>query len=178
MIFEKTPLEGAWVISLDPIGDERGFFARAFCCREFEEHGLNPAVVQVNTSYNKDVGTLRGLHYQTDPAPETKMVRCIKGSLYDVIVDMRPESPTYRQYFGVELTPENGKMLYVPGNVAHGFLTLQPDTQIYYMVGEYYTPDCERGIRHDDPAIGIDWPGPIHIVSDKDKNWPLLDGSL
>ena len=175
MKFEQTPLKDAWVVSLAPIGDERGYFARAFCRKEFEDHGLDPTVVQCNTSFNKDAGTLRGMHYQVDPAPETKAVRCIRGSFYDVIVDMRPESPTYLKHFGVELSADNGKMLYVPGNFAHGFLTLEPDTQAFYMVGEYYTPGCERGIRYNDPAIGIEWPAPIHVLSEKDAAWPLLE---
>ena len=135
MKFEPTTIKDAWLISLDPIGDDRGYFARAYCRREFEEHGIDPTVVQCNTSFNKDAGTLRGLHYQIDPSPETKMMRCMRGALYDVIVDMRPDSPTYLEYFGVELTPDNGKMLYVPGNCAHGFLTMVPDTQAFYMVG-------------------------------------------
>lgn len=176
MIFEKTPLKDAWVISLNRLGDDRGYFARAFCRKEFEERGIDPAIVQCNTSFNKDEGTLRGMHYQVDPMPETKMVRCTSGALYDVIVDMRPNSPTYLQHFGIELTPEKGKMLFVPGNFAHGFLTLKPDTQAFYMVGGYYTPECERGLRYNDPAFGIEWPAPIRVISDKDASWPLLNG--
>lgn len=175
MKFEPTPLKDAWAVSLAPIGDERGYFARAFCRKEFEEHGLNPTVVQCNTSFSKEAGTLRGMHYQIDPAPEAKTVRCIRGSFYDVIVDMRPESPTYLQHFGIELTADNGKMLYVPGNFAHGFFTLEPDTQAFYMVSEYYTPGCERGIRYDDPALGIEWPAPVNVLSEKDAAWPLLE---
>lgn len=176
MIFEPTPLKDVWVISLKKLGDDRGYFARAFCRKEFEEHGINPTIVQCNTSFNKDAGTLRGMHYQVDPAPETKMVRCIRGSLYDVIIDMREDSPSYLQHFGIELTPDNGKMLFVPDNFAHGFLTLEPDTQAFYMVGGYYAPECERGLRYNDPAFGIEWPGPINIISEKDTSWPLLEG--
>ena len=176
MIFEPTPLEGAWIVSLDPIGDERGFFARAFCRREFEEHGIEANVVQCNTSFNKIAGTLRGMHYQADPASETKFVSCIRGRLYDVIVDVRPHSPTYLKHFGVELSAENKRMLLVPRNFAHGFLTLEPDTQAHYMVSEYYAPDFERGLRHDDPALGIEWPAPVNVISEKDQNWPLLEG--
>lgn len=177
MIFEPTPLKDAWVISLKRLGDDRGFFARAFCRREFEEHGIDPTIVQCNTSFNKDAGTLRGMHYQVDPAPETKMVRCTRGSLYDVIIDMRKDSPSYLQHFGIELTPDNGKMLFVPGNFAHGFLTLEPDTQAFYMVGGYYTPECERGLRYNDPTFKIEWPGPINIISEKDTSWPLMEGN-
>ncbi len=176
MKFEPTPLKDAWVISLAPMGDERGYFARAFCRKEFEKHGLDLTVVQCNTSFNREAGTLRGMHYQIDPAPEAKTVRCIRGSFYDMIVDMRPESPSYLQHFGIELSADNGKMLFVPGHFAHGFLTLEPDTQAFYMVSEYYTPGCERGIRHDDPAIGIEWPAPVNVLSEKDAAWPLLQG--
>lgn len=177
MKFEPTPLEGAWVISLDPIGDERGFFARAFCRREFEAHGIEANVVQCNTSFNERAGTLRGMHYQTAPSAETKFVICTSGALYDVIVDIRPDSPTYLQHFGVELTPKNKKMLFVPRDFAHGFVTLEPDTQAFYMVSEYYAPGCERGLRHDDPALGIKWPVAINSISDKDRNWPLLESA-
>ncbi|VGO21657.1 dTDP-4-dehydrorhamnose 3,5-epimerase [Pontiella sulfatireligans] len=176
MKFEPTPLKDAWVISLNRLGDDRGYFARAFCRKEFEDHGIDPTIAQCNTSFNKDAGTMRGMHYQVDPAAESKMVRCVRGALYDVIIDMRPKSPTYLKHFGIELTAENQQMLYVPGNFAHGFLTMEPDTQAFYMVGEFYTPTCERGLRHDDPAFGIEWPAPIEVISDKDKNWPLLDG--
>lgn len=176
MIFEPTPLDGAWVVSLDPFEDDRGYYARAYCRKEFEEHGIEPIVVQVNTVFSKRAGTLRGMHYQADPCPETKFVRCIRGSLYDVIVDMRPESPTYLKWFGIELTESNRKMVFVPGNFAHGFLTLEDNTEACYMVGEYYAPDCERGFRHNDPAAGIEWPRPVEVISEKDLQWPLLEG--
>lgn len=175
MKFEPTPLKDAWIVALDPISDGRGFFSRTFCRKEFEAHGIETNVAQCNTSFNKLAGTLRGLHYQADPASETKLVSCTRGALYDVIVDMRPDSPTYLQHFGIELTPENKKMLFVPRNFAHGFLTLEPDTQAYYMVGEFYTPEYERGLRYDDPAVGIKWPIPVNEISDKDKSWPLLE---
>ena len=175
MKFEPTPLKDAWVITLDPLGDERGYFSRTFCRREFEVHGIEANVAQCNTSFNVEAGTLRGMHFQTEPAAETKLVRCIRGALYDVIVDLRPESPTYLQHFGVKLTAENLKMLFVPRNFAHGFLTLDPKTEAFYMVGEFYTPEYEKGLRHDDPALGIEWPVPIEVISDKDASWPLIE---
>lgn len=175
MQFEPTPLKGAWVITLDTIGDERGYFARAFCRREFEAHGIEANLVQGNTSFNKEAGTIRGLHYQSDPAAEAKLVRCIRGALYDVIVDLRPDSPTYMQHFGLELTADNLKMLFVPGNFAHGYLALVPDTEAFYMATEFYTPEYEHGLRYDDPALGIEWPIPIQAVSEKDKIWPLIE---
>ncbi len=174
MKFEPTPLKDAWVVTQEPHGDERGYFARAYCQKEFETHGLPPTFVQCNTSFSRDVGTLRGLHYQIDPAPETKFMRCVRGAMYDVIVDMRPDSPTYLRHFGIELTAENGKMLFVPDNFAHGFLTLAPNTQAYYLVGGFYVPGCERGVRYNDPKLGIEWPIEPGTVSDKDRNWPLL----
>lgn len=174
MIFEPTPLKDARVVTRTPIGDERGYFARTFCRREFEEHGLPLTWVQGNTSFSRDIGTLRGLHYQVDPEPEPKLMSCTRGAIYDVIVDMRPDSPTYKQHFGIELTPDNHKMLYVPACFAHGFLTLKPDSQAWYLVGGFYAPDCERGLRYDDPALGIEWPIEPRVVSEKDRNWPLL----
>ncbi len=174
MQFEPTPLKGAWIVTETPIGDERGYFARAFCQKEFEEHGMPSTFVQCNTSFSRDAGTLRGMHYQVDPVPETKFMRCTRGAIYDVIVDMRPESPTYMQHFGIELTPENQKMLFVPAHFAHGFLTLKPDSQAYYLVGGFYAPECERGVRYNDPKLGIEWPVEPKIVSDKDQRWPLL----
>jgi dTDP-4-dehydrorhamnose 3,5-epimerase len=177
MKFTETRLQGAFVVEPQPFKDERGYFARAFCVREFEEHGLNPVVAQCNVSYNHYKGTLRGMHYQIPPAAETKFIRCLRGAIYDVIVDMRPDSPTYLQYFGIELMAENGTALYVPGMFAHGYLALTDDTEVLYQVGEFYTPDCERGLRYDDPAIGIEWPIAVTSISDKDKAWPLLDTS-
>ncbi|MDF7826701.1 dTDP-4-dehydrorhamnose 3,5-epimerase [Pontiellaceae bacterium B12227] len=174
MTFEPLPLKDAWLIKLAPFGDDRGHYARAWCAKEFEEHGIDPTFVQMNTVFSKAAGTMRGMHWQTDPAAEPKFVRCIRGALYDVMVDMRPESATYKQYVGVELSTDNQTMVYVPGNFAHGFLTLENDTEACYMVGEYYTPACERGFRHDDPTIGIEWPADITVISEKDKTWPLL----
>jgi len=175
MQFEPVPLKGAWVVMLDPHVDDRGYFARAFCRREFESHGIEASVAQCNASFNKLAGTLHGMHYQTEPAAETKLVRCVRGALYDVIVDMRPDSPTYMQHFGIELTADNLKMLFVPRNFAHGFLTLEPNTEAFYMVGEYYTPEYEQGLRYNDPALDIQWPAPVNVLSEKDGSWPLLE---
>jgi dTDP-4-dehydrorhamnose 3,5-epimerase len=174
MIFTETPLAGAYLIDLERRGDARGFFARTFCAREFAEHGLATVFVQANTSLNAEAGTLRGLHFQNFPALETKLVRCVAGALYDVIVDNRPSSSTYLQSFGAKLSAENGRALYVPKGFAHGFLTLVPDTVASYMVDEYYTPETESGYRHDDPALGIDWPAEIRVISDKDATWSLI----
>ena len=174
MLFEPAPLKDAWIVRQKPIGDERGYFARAFCQKEFAAHGIPSTFVQCNTSFSRDRGTLRGLHYQTDPAPETKFMRCTRGAIYDVIVDMRPDSPTYLRHFGIELTPENQTMLFVPAHFAHGFLTLEPDSQAYYLVGGFYEPSCERGVRFNDPKLAIEWPIEPVVVSDKDRNWPLL----
>lgn len=172
MKFTETPLKGAFVVELEPRGDDRGFFARMFCAREFREHGLKETLAQGNMSFSRIKGTLRGMHMQLPPAAETKLVRCTRGRLYDVIVDLRPESPTYTQHFGIELTQDNRSALYVPEMFAHGFLTLEEDTEASYLVGEYYSPNEERGYRHDDPAFGIEWPGEINVLSDKDKSWP------
>lgn len=174
MNFEPTPLSDAYVVIQNPIGDHRGYFARAFCRKEFEEQGIPSSFDQCNTSFSRDAGTLRGLHYQVDPAPETKLMRCVRGAVYDMIVDMRPDSPTYLQHYGIELTQDNQKMLYVPPHFAHGFLTLEPDSQVYYLVGGFYTPECERGVRYNDPKLNIPWPMEPQVVSDKDRSWPML----
>lgn len=171
MKFIKTPLEGAYVIELDRIEDNRGFFARGWCAKEIEAHGLNPRVVQANISYNKERGTLRGMHYQVAPYEETKLIRCTHGALFDVIVDLRKDSGTYSKHFGVELTADNHKMLYVPQGFAHGFQTLVDNTEAFYQVTEFYTPGAEQGARYNDPAFGIDWPLEVSAISDKDANW-------
>lgn len=176
MKFEKLPLDGAYLIDLEKRGDERGFFARVFCVNEFREHGLATEFVQVNNSSSADVGTLRGMHYQLAPAAETKLVRCIKGSLWDCIVDVRPESPTYGKWFGAELSAENRRMMYVPKGFAHGFITLEPDTEAFYFVDEFYAPEQERGLRWDDPKIGIEWPREPVVLSDKDRAHPDFAG--
>lgn len=174
MIFTETPLSGAYMIDLERRGDARGFFARTFCAREFADHGLATEFVQGNMSLSATAGTLRGLHFQHPPAEETKLMRCVQGAMWDVIVDTRPTSPTYLQGFGVELSAENGRALYVPKGFAHGFQTLAPDTIAFYMVDEFYTPGVEDGFRHDDPALGLEWPMAVTEISDKDRNWPLI----
>lgn len=172
MIFTETPLAGAFVIALEPKGDERGFFARAFCQNELAEHGLETTVAQANLSYNHRKGTLRGLHMQNPPHGEDKMVRCITGAIWDAIVDLRPGSPTYRQWFGVELSAANRLMLYVPKGFAHGYQSLTDGSEVLYMVTQFYTPGAERGLRWNDPAFGIAWPLPDPILSEKDAAAP------
>lgn len=172
MIFTETSLPGAFIIDPEPREDHRGFFARSFCRREFEAHGLNPDIAQCNLSWNHRSGTLRGMHYQLEPAAEAKLVRCTRGAIHDVIVDLRPGSPTYLRHVGVELTAENRRQLYVPPLFAHGYLTLAPDTEVAYQVSEFYTPGAERGIRWNDPALGITWPVAVEVISDKDAGWP------
>jgi dTDP-4-dehydrorhamnose 3,5-epimerase len=175
--FVETKLKGAFIVEPEPIADDRGYFARAFDASLFEQHGMNPVTAQANLSHNHRRGTMRGMHYQLPPATETKFIRCVRGAIYDVIVDMRPDSPTYRQHVGVELSADNAKALYVPGMFAHAYLTLEDDSGVIYQVGEYYTPGQERGLRYDDPALGIEWPIPVEVVSDKDRSWPLLEES-
>lgn len=178
MIFTQTDLEGAFIIDLERIEDDRGFFARAWSRNEFEEHGLETRVAQCNLSFNKRRGTLRGMHLQRPPHAEVKLVRCTRGAIYDVIIDLRKESPSYERWIGVELTEDNGRMLYVPEGFAHGFQTLADDTESFYMVSEFYTPSAEAGVRWDDPAFGIEWPlGEPTEISEKDKNWPDYRGS-
>ena len=173
MIFHKTELRGAFVIDLEKIEDERGFFARAWCMKEFEAQGLTARTVQCNISFNKTRGTTRGMHYQIAPYEETKLVRCMAGSIYDVIIDLRSESETYRRWFGVELTAANRRMLFVPEGFAHGFQTLEDNTEVFYHVSEFYTPKAEQGLRWNDPAFGIEWPTMEGLtISDKDRNWP------
>lgn len=156
--------------------DERGFFGRTWCKREFDEHGLNSNVVQTNQSYSKTKGTLRGMHYQLPPNEETKTVRCISGSLYDVIIDIRPTSPTYKKWIGVKLSGDNDQMLYIPEGFAHGFFTLEDHTVVNYMVTGYYTPGSEAGINYKDPAFNIEWPGKPSIISEKDNILPFFNG--
>ncbi|HET8984335.1 MAG TPA: dTDP-4-dehydrorhamnose 3,5-epimerase [Trueperaceae bacterium] len=177
MIFRETPLHGAFVVELEERSDERGFFARTFCAREFAEHGLKPTVAQANVSFNHVQGTLRGMHYQVPPAAETKLIRCTRGAIFDAIIDLRPDSPSYLEHFGVELTEHNRLALYVPEMFAHGYLTLTPGAEVVYQVGEFYTPGYERGIRYDDPAFAIDWPAAIELMSPKDESWPAFDAA-
>jgi len=175
MIFNETKLNGAYIIEIEPVEDERGFFARTWCKKEFEAHGLNTALVQCNTSFNKKKGTLRGMHYQASPYGEAKLVRCTLGSIYDVIVDIRKESKTYLQWIACELTAENRKMLYVPAGFAHGFQTLEDNTEVFYQMSEYYYPEYAHGIRWDDPVLDIDWPIKEKIFSAKDMNLKFND---
>ena len=172
MIFRETDLPGAYVIDLEPHRDERGFFARAWCQREFEAHGLNPRLVQCNISYNETRGTLRGMHYQAPPHEEAKLVRCTRGRLYDVIIDLRSDSPTYKEHVGIELNDENRTMLYVPEGFAHGFLTLEDNTEVFYQMSAFYAPEVARGVRWDDPAFDIDWPAPVRHIKDRDQRYP------
>lgn len=172
MKFTETRLKGAWLVEIQKIEDERGFFGRAWCKREFEEMGLNTGIKQLNTSHSRKKGTLRGLHYQTDPHQEVKFVRCTQGRIFDVMVDLRPDSPTFMQWDGYELSAENGRMLYVPERFATGFLTLEDDCGMYYTTTEFYAPESARGLRYSDPAFGIEWPGEIVNISDIDLNRP------
>lgn len=172
MKFTETNLGGAFIVEPQPIADERGFFARTFCKKEFQEHGLNNLISQCNLSFNHKKGTLRGMHYQTPPKAEAKYVICIAGAIYDVIIDIRPDSPTYCRWFGIELSAENRKMLYVPEGFAHGYQALQDGASVLYQVSEFYCPEHERGIRWNDPAFGIKWPIPDPILSGKDAGHP------
>jgi dTDP-4-dehydrorhamnose 3,5-epimerase len=174
MRFTESELPGAFLIDLEPLSDGRGFFARTFCREEFVEHGLEPDVVQCNISYNNRAGTLRGMHYQLPPAAEVKLVRCTAGAIWDVIIDLRPDSPTCGRHVGVELTEGNRRALYVPELCAHGYQTLTDGAEVTYQVSHSYHPDLERGIRYDDPYFGIDWPLPVTRISPKDSSWPAF----
>lgn len=175
MKFIETPLKGAYLIELEKRGDDRGFFARFFCVNEYDNLKLDRNVVQINNSLSASKGTLRGMHYQLPPKAETKIVRCVKGALYDVIIDLRSSSATFGQYYGAELTAENRKMMYVPKEFAHGFLTLDDNTEAIYLVTEFYAPDRERCIRWNDPKFNIQWPFAPAVMSDKDKNQSDFD---
>jgi len=177
MIFTETPLAGAFILDPERVTDDRGFFARAFCSRDLASHGLDPAVAQVNIAFNVHKGTIRGLHFQFPPAAETKFVRCTRGAIFDVIVDLRPESPTYLRHAGVELTADNRRGLYVPKRFAHGYQVLEDQTEITYLVGEFYTPAAEGGLAYDDPRLAIAWPLAVSDVSEKDRRWPPVDAS-
>jgi dTDP-4-dehydrorhamnose 3,5-epimerase len=177
MIFEETPLAGAYVVRLQRIEDDRGFFARTFCEREFAGKNLAHRMLQSNTAVTRKAGILRGLHYQTAPHAEAKLVRCIRGAVYDVMADVRPDSPTFRSWFGVELTAENRAMVYVPEGMAHGYLALADDSELFYQVSAFYAPGAERGVRWNDPAFGVRWPeAGEFILSEKDRNWPDFSG--
>lgn len=175
MKFSPLPLGGAFLIDLEKRGDDRGFFARFFCEDEFAKHGLITRFEQINNSLTSNKGTLRGMHYQLPPAAEVKVVRCLRGALFDVILDLRPHSATFGQWYGEVLTAENRRMMYVPEGFAHGFLTMEPDTEALYLVSAKYAPAAERGIRFNDPKFGIRWPAAPVELSDKDRNWPDYD---
>lgn len=172
MKFTETPLRGAFVIDLELARDERGFFARTFCAAEFARHGLDSKVVQCNLSSNTRMGTIRGMHFQAPPFGEAKLIRCVRGAIHDVVVDLRPRSATYRQHFAFELSMENRRALFVPELFAHGFQTLTDDAEIEYQMSECHTPDAARGFRYDDSAFGIPWPLPVSVISPKDLAWP------
>lgn len=172
MKFTETALKGAFIIDIEKREDARGFFARIYCAREFAAHGLPEHMVQTNMSLTRVKGTLRGMHSQVHPHAEDKLVRCMQGAIWDAIVDIRPESPTYCQWMGVELSAANGRMLLVPQGFLHGFLTLTDDAVVTYQVSAFYAADAERGARHDDPSFGIQWPAAVVDMSDKDRSWP------
>jgi dTDP-4-dehydrorhamnose 3,5-epimerase len=179
MIFTETRLQGAYEIDLDVHTDDRGYFARSYCWQEFQARGLNPKVVQCNVSYNKKRGTLRGMHYQEAPHEEAKLIRCVRGALYDVLIDLRPESPTFRQWTAVELRARPDKpsrMVYLPEGFAHGFQTLEDDTEVVYQMSEFYAPAAARGFRWNDPAFAVDWPEPVRVMSDRDSSYPDFVG--
>jgi dTDP-4-dehydrorhamnose 3,5-epimerase len=173
MFFQPTKLKDAYIIETDRKEDERGFFARTWCQEEFTEQGLDTNLVQCSISYNKKKGTLRGMHWQIDPFAETKLVRCTQGAIYDVIVDLREDSESYRQWIGVELTPGNRKALYVPKGFAHGFQTLEDDTEVFYQISEFYAPDCARGFPWNDPTFKINWPLEVSVISNKDRQYEV-----
>ena len=176
MIFTETPLAGAFVIGVDRVSDSRGFFARTFCRQEFEQRGLDPRVAQANLSFNDRRGTLRGMHYQRAPHAEAKLVRCTRGAIHDVIIDLRRASPTFRGHFAVCLTGENRTMLYVPDGFAHGFLTLEDSTEVSYLMSVPYSPEHGAGVRYDDPAFGIAWPEPVRVIAERDRTYPDFRG--
>ena len=172
MIFRETKLPGTFEINLEPKVDARGFFARSWCQKEFEVNKLNPKVVQCSVSFNLLKGTLRGIHYQEPPYAETRVVRCTRGAAYDVVVDLRPASATYRDWMAVVLTADKRNMVYVPEGCGHGFLTLSDDTEVFYQMSEFYRPESARGVRWDDPAFKIAWPAKVEVISERDERYP------
>src|SRR5215470_10420595 len=174
MIFTETKLKGAFIIDIERREDSRGFFARAFCQREFEEHGLKSVIVQSNVAFNRAKGTLRGMHFQFPPSAETKLVRATRGAIVDIIVDLRPESATFLQHVEVELSEDNNRALYVPERFAHGYQVLRDRTETSYQVGEFYTLGCEGGLLYNDPRLGLSWPLPVSVISEKDQAWQPL----
>ena len=178
MIFTETKLAGAFIIDIERREDSRGYFARTFCQHEFEDHGLKPVIAQANLGVNRYKGTLRGMHFQFPPAAETKLVRCTRGAILDIIVDLRPESPTFLHHVEVELSADNGRALYVPERFAHSYQVLEDMTETSYQVGEFYTPSAEGGLSPFDPDLGLTWPLPVSAISEKDANWPPLSKVL
>ncbi len=172
MRFQQTPLAGVWLIELERLGDERGWFARTFDAAEFDARGLNPHVVQCNASFSAERATVRGMHYQAEPHCESKLVRCVHGAIFDVGVDLRPDSETYCRSFGVELDADSDLMLYLPTGVAHGLQTLSDDSEVLYLMGHEYVPDAQRGVRWDDPAFDVRWPLPVSVISERDRAYP------
>jgi dTDP-4-dehydrorhamnose 3,5-epimerase len=173
MRFIETRLSGAYIIELEPLEDERGFFARTFCQEQFKKHGLKPTIAQCNVSYNRARGTLRGMHFQAAPCGETKLIRCLAGAIYDVIIDLRSDSPTYCKWIGIELGARQPRpTLYIPEHFAHGFQTLENDTEVFYQMSQFYHPEAARGVRWNDPAFGIKWPDIQPTVSERDRNFP------
>src|SRR5256714_9081160 len=176
MIFAETKFAGAYTVDIDRREDNRGHFARVFCAEEFSAHGLKPTVAQASVSFNAKQGTLRGLHFQYPPAAETKYVRCTRGAILDLIVDLRPESPTYLEHLAIVLSAENGRGLYIPKRFAHGFITLEDDTELTYLISESHVPNAEGGLRYDDPMLGLDWPLPVRVISPRDTAWkPIIE---
>jgi dTDP-4-dehydrorhamnose 3,5-epimerase len=178
MLFTETILKGAYVIDAEKLEDERGFFARSFCVGEFEKHGLNPRLVQCNISYNIKKGTLRGMHYQKAPYAEAKLVRCTRGAIYDVIVDLRPDSPSFKMNVGIRLDESNRIMLYIPEGFAHGFITLEDDSEVFYQMSEFYSPQHAAGFRWNDPFFRIQWPLEVAVISERDKTYPDFESAL
>jgi len=178
MIFKEAKLKGAYCIELEPAKDERGFFARSFCRQEFLKHGIDFNIAQCNISFNKNKGTLRGMHYQSVPYEEAKLVSCVKGKIYDVIIDLRKDSATYCQWYAQELSGEDYKMLHIPKGFAHGFQTLESNSVVFYQMSEFYHPECAKGIRWDDPLFSIKWPLDVHIMSEKDKGYCLFTKNI
>ena len=172
MIFKDTKLSGVFVVELEALEDERGFFARSWCAREFEEHGLQTRFVQSNISFNKNKGTLRGMHYQAAPHPEVKLVRCTRGAIFDVVIDLRPDSPTFTQWISITLTADNHMSAYIPKGFAHGFQSLEDCSEVFYQMSEFFAPECARGVRWNDPAFGIKWPPGERTISKKDQGYP------
>lgn len=174
MIFTPTKIASVFVVELQRRSDDRGFFARQWCADEFVRAGLDPRIAQINTAHSLADGTLRGIHFQKAPHAEVKLVRCTRGAVFDVAVDLRPDSPTYRQWFGTELDAESGRMLYIPEGCGHGYLTLAPHSDLVYQASVPYAPQSATGLRYDDPAFGIVWPAPVKVISNQDQNWPPL----